>query len=119
MIVNTTPHPINFEAEGAVVQVPCDKAALLNAKAKSIEVGADLVTTKFSPTAEGQDLIEAIETACAETYGAEMPVRIVGSMIAAQAYPMQVVAMTPAPGFERVAPAEKRMNPDRFTVFLK
>jgi len=41
----------------------------------------------------------------------------VGSIIAAQAYPGQVVAMTPTPGYERVPPAEKRMNPDKFNIF--
>jgi len=28
-----------------------------------------------------------------------------------------VVAMTPAPGFERVPPADKRVNCDKFTTF--
>lgn len=41
----------------------------------------------------------------------------VGSIIAAQAYPGQVVAMTPAPGFERVPPAEKLMSCEKFTTF--
>lgn len=42
---------------------------------------------------------------------------VVGSIIAAQAYPGRVVAMTPVPGFERVSPAEKRMRCDKFTTF--
>jgi len=42
---------------------------------------------------------------------------VVGSIIAAQAYPGDVVAMVPAEGYERVPPAEKRMRPDKFTIF--
>jgi len=37
----------------------------------------------------------------------------------AQAFPERVFGMVPAPGFERVPPAEKRMRDDKFTVFLK
>jgi hypothetical protein len=44
---------------------------------------------------------------------------VVGSIIAAQAYPGLVVAMTPAPGYERKPPTEKRMRPDKFTVFFR
>lgn len=42
---------------------------------------------------------------------------IIGSIIAAQAYPGKVCAMIPAPGHERVPPAEKRMRTDKFTIF--
>lgn len=42
---------------------------------------------------------------------------VLGSLIAAQAYPGLVLALVPAPGFERVPPAEKRMRADKFTVF--
>ncbi|GAH77449.1 unnamed protein product, partial [marine sediment metagenome] len=42
---------------------------------------------------------------------------IIGSIISAQAYPGEVFAMTPAPGFERVPPDQKRMNPFKFTMF--
>ena len=42
---------------------------------------------------------------------------IVGSIIAAQAFPGRVLAMIPVPGFERVPPAEKRMRDDKFTTF--
>ena len=42
---------------------------------------------------------------------------VIGSIIAAQAYPGNVLAMVPAKGYERVPPAEKRMRPDKFTIF--
>ena len=68
-----------------------------------------LVKTVFEPTDEGKAIVER-----AYKDGADV---VVGSIIAAQAYSGWVVAMTPAPGYERVPPAEKRMNPDKFTVF--
>jgi hypothetical protein len=42
---------------------------------------------------------------------------IVGSIIAAQAYPGSIKAMIPCEGYERVPPTEKRMRPDKFTVY--
>lgn len=69
----------------------------------------EFVTPAFEPTPEGCRTIEAAWDA-----GADL---IVGSIIAAQAYPGEVVAMVPAPGFERMPPAEKRMRVDKFTIF--
>jgi hypothetical protein len=31
----------------------------------------------------------------------------------------KLIAMTPVPGFERVPPAEKRMNPRKFTTYAR
>jgi hypothetical protein len=42
---------------------------------------------------------------------------VLGSIIAAQAFPGRVLALTPAPGFERVPPSEKKMRADKFTTF--
>ena len=42
---------------------------------------------------------------------------IIGSMIAAQAFPGRVCAMIAAAGFERVPPDQKRMRDDKFTIF--
>ena len=66
--------------------------------------------TKFTGNDEGRAIIAAMKAANPDAV-------IVGSIIAAQAYPGEVVAMTPLPGYERVAPAEKRMNPHKFTTF--
>ena len=71
------------------------------------ENNVQFVKTNFVGDDSGKAVINAVPQC----------VLIVGSIIAAQAYPGLVVAMTPAPGYERVAPAEKRMNPDKFTVF--
>lgn len=112
-IINTTPHEITFGVgDHAVVNVP--PMVLINAAAKEKPVrnedGVELVKTVFEATDEGKDII-------AELKGKFANAVIVGSIIAAQAFPGDVVGMTPCPGFERVPPAEKRMNPHKFTTF--
>ena len=67
---------------------------------------------------EGEEIITKLQNWANENFPA-YDLRIVGSIIAAQAYPGDVVGMTPAPGYERVAPNEKRMSLDKFTVFMK
>lgn len=72
--------------------------------------GAKLVRTCFVASAESLETLDRLER--------ENPnAVIVGSMIAAQAFPGRVVAMIAAPGYERRPPAEKRMRPDRFAIF--
>lgn len=116
VVFNTTPHDICFDVDGTVVTVP-KSGVILNARPEEIQVGEDLVETRFVGTPEGVALIEEIKAAHAASEDAELPLRIVGSIIAAQAYPGEVVAMTPAKGYERVAPAEKRMDPRKFTIY--
>ena len=117
LLVNTTPHPIRFrDHDGNIVIVPNNPDYLLNAKAVEEQVGDDLVTTKFVGTDNGDAIIESIQKISKEISYADL--RIIGSMIAAQAYPRKVVALTPCPGFERVAPAEKLMSTEKFTIFL-
>ncbi len=124
-VVNTTPHPLNFlNQEGETVVVPSSVAPgertsswLVNAQAVEEKVGADLVRTVFIGTPEGEAILDAIETWAREEGHDNL--RIIGSIIAAQAYPGRVLGMCPAPGFERVAPAEKRMTTQKFTVYTK
>lgn len=112
MVFNTTPHPITFGVGEGTVEVPT--SVLINAtpveEVVSDENGVKLVRTVFKGNEEGHALIAAMKESCPEAV-------IVGSIIAAQAFPGEVVGMTPLPGFERVAPAEKRMNPHKFTTF--
>ena len=117
VVVNSTPHPLTFLDGDDVVIVPTSVKAggktgplVINARAIEEEVGEHLVKTTFSGCAEGEAILDAIET---EIHGAF----VIGSIIAAQAYPGRVVGMVPAPGFERVPPAEKRMSVDKFTTF--
>ena len=126
VIVNTTPHPINFlNKDGETVIVPSSVAPgertspwVVNAKAVEEQVGDDLVRTVFVGTPEGEAILDKIEEWAREE-GYYDNLRIIGSIIAAQAYPGRVLGMCPAPGFERVAPAEKRMTAQKFTVYTK
>jgi len=120
-IFNGTPHPITFWREDwqDVVNVP--SYAVINAVPQEEpvdclqpEMAPDYenvwrVRTVFVGNDEGHEIIRQAQEA-----GAEI---IVGSIIAAQAYPGKVCAMIPAPGYERVPPAAKRMRPDKFTIF--
>ena len=113
-IINVTPHPINF-AVGDEVEIVPPSGVVINARPVEIKVGkhrsgAELVCTHFEANYENSVKLDALE----ETYPDAV---IVGSIIAAQAFPVRVFAMIPAPGFERVPPDQKRMRPDKFTVF--
>ena len=117
-VVNTTPHSINFKSErtGEEYEVaPC--GTLLNAKPEEEYVSGatvQMVRTVFKATDEGQEFIDSIpETVVVADI--EFDVVIVGSMIAAKAYD-RCVAMTPTKGFERVPPAQKKMNLYKFAV---
>lgn len=117
VVVNTTPHAITFQSpEGELVSIPvCD--LLINASANSVDVGKLFCKTEFSGTDEGKEIIRTIENWFSETYTDGETLVIIGSMIAAQAYPGRVFGMVAVPGYERVAPAEKRMRCDKFTTF--
>lgn len=123
MVVNTTPHPINYvnqKDEMIVISSSVEEGEktspwLVNAKAVEETVAEDLVQTKFVGTPEGLAILDKIEE-----WGRQQCIdnlKIVGSLVAAQAYPGRVVAMCPAPGYERVSPAEKRMTASKFTVY--
>ena len=115
-IINTTPHDITMTdlATGEVYSVPpC--GTIINATATDEVVGthpagATLVRVRFSADEKNSAALAALEAAHPGAI-------IVGSLIAAQAFPGRVLAMVAAPGFERVPPAEKRMRDDRFTIF--
>ena len=115
-IVNTTPHPITFWDEGdeALVTIPSDSDYVINAKVEEAVVnkgGIELVTPKFIPCEEGYSIINRIHKECGKE------VIIIGSILAAQSYPGLVYGMVPCIGYERVAPAEKRMRCDKFTTY--
>lgn len=114
-IVNTTPHAITMMAQDGTVYTVPPCGTLINARAIEEPAGthpsgAELVRTRFIADPDSEEALARIE---AENPGAI----IIGSIIAAQAFPGRVLAMVPAPGFERVPPAEKRMRDDRFTTF--
>ena len=118
-IVNTTPHPIVFQdTTGVLVTVPNDPELLVNARVQeeviSSEDGVDFVKSTFIPSEEGAKILDGIEAFARES---GKRVVIIGSIIAAQAFPGRVFGMTPVPGFERVAPSEKRMSVTKFVTF--
>lgn len=116
IVVNTTPHPLSFlspEGEKIVVptSVPDNETTgelVINASPKEISVAPHIVDTAFESNVQGENIIQQIK----DVLGGD--VMIVGSMIAANAYP-DVVGMCPAPGFERVPPANKLMSCEKFT----
>ena len=112
-VVNSTHHPITFmELDGTHVTVP--SSCIINATVKETVVksvnGIDFVKSTFVGSEEGAEIIEQIHAINPEAL-------IIGSIIAAQAFPGDVVGMTPCKGFERKPPAEKRMSTVKFTVF--
>jgi hypothetical protein len=116
MVVITTPHPVNFywkegEDDAFIVE---GSGVLVNAKPVESVVeefeNHHLVTTKF----EGDDSTEKTLRRLHESLPGLI---VIGSIVAAQAYPGLVHGLIPAKGFERVPPAEKRMSMDKFNVF--
>lgn len=120
VIVNTTPHPVSIQdTDGSLVAVP-QCGVLINARTEETAVSPLLVKTTFVGNVEGSEIIADIKRWFSEQYGESdsgATLVILGSIIAAQAYPGEVLGMCPVPGYERVAPQEKRMRCDRFTTF--
>jgi hypothetical protein len=109
---NATPHPVTLQGKNEeIISIP--PHGVINARAVERQsttvhpAGVALVETDFIGTPEGDAILESIPAG----------VVIIGSIIAAQAYPGRVLGMVPVPGFERVPPAEKRMQAAKFTVF--
>ena len=118
VLINTTPHAIRFAEPDGVVELEATPSVLLNASVEEREVGGDLVTTCFKPSPEGWKIIDRIEKVWAsDPELSSKKLRIIGSIIACQAYPGKCMGMIPYPGFERVAPAQKLMRLDKFNVY--
>lgn len=113
MVFNGTPHVIRFWDPSWVEPVEVESDEVINAQINEevvrVSGGIAFVRTEFVGDRYG----EMIATAAIQA-GANV---VVGSIIAAQAYPGRVMGMVSAEGFERVPPAEKRMRPDRFVEF--
>ncbi len=116
-IINVTPHPITMmRKEDGSIYVVEPSGVLINARAVEEPAGthpsgAELVRTRFIADPASEEALAKLE--------AENPAAIiVGSIIAAQAFPGRVFALVPVPGFERVPPDQKRMRDDKFTVFV-
>lgn len=113
--VNVTPHLIVLQwGDGELFTVPSSGVVVSATPSEEAAgrhpSGAWLVRTVFRAGEADEAKLSALE---AEHPGAV----VLGSIIAAQAFPRRVLAMVPVLGYERVAPAEKRMRADKFTVF--
>jgi|SRR3989338_1065567 len=113
MIINVTKHSIRFQSAAGEVYEIAPSGVVIDAWFQEEVVGnhssgAQLVRARIvpmMPTAEEQ--LAALE--------AEHPGElIVGSLIAAQAFPGRVVALVAVEGFERVPSDQKRMRDDKF-----
>ena len=115
-MLNVTKHPIRFQSASGEVYELQPSGVVIDARFHEVNMGfhlgsgVQLVRAKVVPTVESEEQLKKLE---AEHLG-EL---IVGSLIAAQAFPGRVVAMIAADGFERVPPDQKRMRDDKFTVF--
>ena len=112
-VVNVTPHPLTFLDGEDVVNVPAS-GILVNAKVvneEKVEGAVTFCIPAFVADEESERNLSELERSLPEG------TLVVGSIVAAQAYPGRVVGMVPAPGFERVPPAEKRMSTSRFTRY--
>jgi hypothetical protein len=113
--INVTPHNITFfdhETGSTFVVEPCGVVISATPQETIKKVVGDITFVQTDFVADEQN-----ERCLAELEAKYPDAIIVGSIIAAQAFPGRVMAMTPAPGYERVPPAEKRMNPRKFTTF--
>ena len=115
-VINTTPHPIRLTNEELTLDVTVEASGILiNAGVETIPAYSciDNVTLQMTEFIADKETKETIQD-----FLSEYPdVIIIGSMIAAQAYPGLVVAMVAHPDFMRVPPQEKRMLYNRYTVY--
>ena len=114
-MINVTKHPIRFQSAAGEVYELSPSSVVIDARFQEEIVGnhptgAELVRARIVPTPTAEELLARLE--------AERPGElIVGSLIAAQAFPGRVVAMVAVEGFERVPSDQKRMRDDKFTTF--
>lgn len=131
-IINVTTHPLVFSINeqdyavppcGVVITVEVISEPFRNLtdiadlpglsedeKAYMQVFGTELVKVSYRFNSETEKALTKLES---ENPGAI----IVGSMIAAQAFPGRVYCAVTLPGYERVKPELKRLDPCRFTGF--
>lgn len=115
-IFNATPHPLNFWDPITKEVTVAKSDIIINTRPVETVVerwkGAEFVTVAYQPEDSGTDLIRFIEAEHPNTL-------IVGSVLAAMAYPGEVVASIPLKGGDRLRSktASRRVCSDRFTTF--
>ena len=115
-IFNATPHPLNFWDPVTKEVTVAKPDIIINTRPVETVVerrqGAEFVTVAYQPEDSGADLIRFIKDEHPNTL-------IVGSVLAAMAYPGEVVASIPLKGGDRLRSktASRRVCSDRFTTF--
>ena len=115
-IFNATPHPLNFWDPITKEVTVAKPDIIINTRPVETVVKkwqkAEFVTVAYQPEDSGRDLIRFIKEEHPETL-------IVGSVLAAMAYPGEVVASIPLKGGDRLRSktASRRVCSDRFTTF--
>lgn len=115
-IYNATPHEITFEMDdGSIERVPTDIVIHCKPHKQVKEVNElyKITSIRFAPDSRGQQLIDWVKR--------EYPgVVIVGSIIAAQGYPEEVVMCVPRKNSgRRRSFGSKHVRPDAFSVYSK
>lgn len=114
-MINVTKHPIRFQSATGEVYEVAPSGVVIDAWFEEYAVrihpsGATLVRAEIVPTPAAKGELARLE----KNHPGEL---IVGSLIAAQAFPGRVVALVAVQGFERVSADQKRMRDDKFTIF--
>lgn len=114
-VYNVTPHELNFwcgDEVGVVVSPPDEVVnALPISKTAYKDDNYTLVNMSFTWTKEGMSVIEKILSECPNAV-------IVGSVVAAQAYPEYVVATVKMNSSRLIKQDIHLVRSDRFTTFM-
>jgi hypothetical protein len=124
-VLNCTKHALNFqEADGSVVVVEPSgftvDATVSEAKSRhrSNYFGVDIVMPTYTSDVNTEERLDELQVSLMRVKTDKpMPVILIGSQIAAQAYPGRIAALIPVTGFERAQWDQKRMRIDKFTMF--
>lgn len=112
-LVNATPYSITLQVGKGSIVVPASPNQVINASIKEVPVDDLLVKSIFVGNEDGERIINEIYSEFSDSD----KVIIIGSLIAAQAYPGKVFGMVAAEGYERKPPEEKLMRSDKFVTF--
>lgn len=113
VVYNATPHPLHFWVGGDKI-ITAESDVVINAHITSDVIEArnkyTLVELRYEPTDEGEWIIDSILEECPEAL-------IVGSAVAAQAYPGRVVS--PIPNKSLKHEGQRVIRSNRFNVYRK
>ncbi len=116
MIFNATPHPLNFWDMSTNKVIVARPDSVINTRPVEHVVerwkGVEFVNVIYNPEEKGLNLIDSIRREYKD-------IIIVGSVLAAMAYPGEVVASVPLKGPDRLRSKtySRRVCLNRFTIF--